>query len=264
MSSHSSKPLLVYDNDCDFCRYWIAQWQHTTDDRIDYAPYQEVASQFPDIPISAFKSSVQLILENGTVHSGAEAVFRALDNTLLLQCYNRLPGFANVSESVYRLVAENRPFFSTLTRWFWGTHTERTAFPLLALAVSPCYRVYLSHRLSVTVGADSRTHRKQRHFTGRTIVDGCSSRGRHIRLSRCTDAALAESVRCLPASLVCWWRCSVSNFNRRLLSHFYFSGFMGILFVACVGRSGFSEFPMGCTAVRDGVFGNFFRAVSDP
>ena len=127
MHSHS-KPLLVYDNDCDFCRYWVAQWQHITGDSIDYAPSEEVAAQFPEIPLSAYESSVQLILEDGTVFSGAEAVFRALDNGLLLWCYNRLPGFAGVSEGVYRLVAQNRPFFSALTRWFWGTHTDRTAF----------------------------------------------------------------------------------------------------------------------------------------
>ena len=126
MQSQSSKPLLVYDNACDFCRYWIAQWQHATGDRIDYAPYQEVAAQFPEIPLSAFENSVQLILENGTVLNGAEAVFRALNNGLLLWCYYHLPGFANVSEAVYRLIAQHRPFFSAITRWLWGTHTEKT------------------------------------------------------------------------------------------------------------------------------------------
>ena len=79
MHPQSSKPLLVYDNDCDFCRYWIAQWQHITGDRIDYAPSQEVAAEFPEIPLSAYENSVQLILQNGTVLSGAEAVFRALE-----------------------------------------------------------------------------------------------------------------------------------------------------------------------------------------
>ena len=130
MQSQSSKPLLVYDNDCDFCRYWIAQWQHITGDSIEYASYQEVAAEFPDIPLSAFENSVQLILKNGTVLSGAEAVLRALNNGFLLWCYNRLPGFASVSERVYRFVAQHRPFFSALTRWFWGTHTERTTFHL--------------------------------------------------------------------------------------------------------------------------------------
>ena len=94
MQSQSRKPLLIYDNACDFCRYWIAQWQHVTGDRIDYAPSQEVATQFPEIPLSAFENSVQLILQNGTVLSGAEAVLRALNNGSFLWCYYRLPGFA--------------------------------------------------------------------------------------------------------------------------------------------------------------------------
>ena len=60
------KPLLVYDNACDFCRYWIAQWQHVTGGHVDYAPYQEVAAQFPEIPLSAFENSVnQAILKSG-------------------------------------------------------------------------------------------------------------------------------------------------------------------------------------------------------
>ena len=126
MQPQSSKPLLVYDNACDFCRYWIAQWQHVTGDRIDYVPYQEVAEQFPDIPLSAFENSVQLILENGTVLSGAEAVLRALNKSSLLWCYYHLPGFAKASETVYRLIAQHRPFFSAITRWLCGTHTERT------------------------------------------------------------------------------------------------------------------------------------------
>lgn len=130
MHPQNSKPLLVYDNDCDFCRYWVAQWQHTTGDRIDYAPSQEVAAEFPEIPLSAFENSVQLILQNGTVLSGAEAVFRALNNALLLWCYYHLFGFKSVSEGVYRFVAQHRPFFSALTRWLWGTHTERTTYYL--------------------------------------------------------------------------------------------------------------------------------------
>ena len=124
MQSQISKPLLIYDNDCDFCRYCIARWRHITQDRIDYAPYQQVAQQFPEIPLSAFQTSVQLILENGEVFSGAEAVLRALNNRFLLWCYKTLPGFAPLSETVYRFVARHRPFFSKMTRCFWGTHSD--------------------------------------------------------------------------------------------------------------------------------------------
>ena len=126
MQSQSRKPLLIYDNACDFCRYWIAQWQHVTGDRVDYAPSQEVATQFPEIPLSAFENSVQLILQNGTVLSGAEAVLRALNNGSFLWCYYRLPGFASLAEAIYNFIAQHRPFFSAVTRWLWGTHTERT------------------------------------------------------------------------------------------------------------------------------------------
>ena len=152
MHPQSSRPLLVYDNDCDFCRYWIAQWQHVTGDRINYAPSQEVAAEFPEIPLSAFENSVQLILQNGTVLSGAEAVFRALNNGFLLWCYYHLPGFVSVSEWFYRFVAQHRPFFSALTRWFWGTHTERTTLHLsrwLFLQALGC--IYLIAFLSLWV-----------------------------------------------------------------------------------------------------------------
>ncbi len=124
MQSKISKPLLIYDGDCEFCRYWIFRWQHVTKDRIDYASYQQVATEFPEIPLSAFQASVKLILENGEVFSGSEAVLRALNNRLLLWCYYSLPGYAPLSEVVYRFVARHRPFFSKVTRWLWRTHSE--------------------------------------------------------------------------------------------------------------------------------------------
>ena len=113
------KPLLVYDGECDFCRYCIARWRHVTAKRICYAPYQEVAAQFPQIPLSAFRTSVQLILPEGTVLSGAAAVFHTFGNRGILWCYNNVPGFAGTTEAVYRFVARHRTFFSALTRRFW-------------------------------------------------------------------------------------------------------------------------------------------------
>jgi hypothetical protein len=75
-----------------------------------------------------------------------------LNNGLLLWCYYHLFGFKSVSEGVYRFVAQHRPFFSTLTRWFWGTHTERTTFYLsrwLFLRALGC--IYLIAFLSLWV-----------------------------------------------------------------------------------------------------------------
>jgi len=152
MNRHRSTPLLIYDNDCDFCRYWIAQWRYVTGDRVDYAPYQEVAAQFPEIPLSAFEASVQLILENGVVLSGAEAVLRALNNGWFLWCYYHLPGFARVAEAIYRFIAQRRRFFWAVTRWFWGTQAERATHCFsrwLFLRFLGC--IYLSAFLSLWV-----------------------------------------------------------------------------------------------------------------
>ncbi len=121
-----SKPLLIWDGDCDFCRAWIARWQRVTGDRLDYAPYSEVASQFPEIPRERFERAVQLVEPDGTWSQGAEAVFRSLahapGNGWPLWLYRRLPGFAAASEWCYRRVARHRPLFARLTQWVWGPH----------------------------------------------------------------------------------------------------------------------------------------------
>ena len=49
----SRKPLLIYDGDCAFCMFWLRYWRRLTGDRVNYAPYQEVAAQFPAIPAAA-------------------------------------------------------------------------------------------------------------------------------------------------------------------------------------------------------------------
>lgn len=122
--SVSNPPVLVYDGDCSFCRFWINAWQARTGNRVVYAPYQQVASRFPQIPVETFHRAVQLILPNGAVFSAAEAVFRALANApgwgWMLWAYDHLPGFAPVSEVSYRVVAAHRDLFYGFTRLGWG------------------------------------------------------------------------------------------------------------------------------------------------
>jgi len=120
------KPLLVFDGDCNFCTLWVRRWQQMTGDRVDYLPSQDpvIAARFPEIPPKHFETAVQLIETDGTVCSGAEAVFRTLawgtDRQWPLRWYAQSKPFANLTEWAYRLVAENRTLFSRLTRWFWG------------------------------------------------------------------------------------------------------------------------------------------------
>jgi len=123
-----ARPLMIFDGDCNFCTLWIRRWQQITGDAVDYLPAQapRIAAQFPEIPRENLATAVQLVETDGMVYQGAEAVFRALAQNPARQwplyAYAASPALANLTEWLYRCVAENRRVFSTLTRWFWGRH----------------------------------------------------------------------------------------------------------------------------------------------
>jgi predicted DCC family thiol-disulfide oxidoreductase YuxK len=127
------KPLMVFDGDCNFCTLWIRHWQQMTGESVDYLPAQDprIAAEFPEIPREQFDTAVQLIESDGSVYSGAEAVFRTLAHNpkrqWLRHFYETSVPFADFTEWAYRLVAENRKFFSLLTHCFWGQHVESPA-----------------------------------------------------------------------------------------------------------------------------------------
>jgi lipase maturation factor 1 len=123
---NAPRPLLVYDGTCGFCRRWIERWKLITGERVEYAAYQDVAASHPEIPLARFAAAVQLILPDGTHCEGAEAVFRSLavvrSHRAWIWMYSRVPGFAPVSEALYRAVAAHRPLLSRVTGWLWGPH----------------------------------------------------------------------------------------------------------------------------------------------
>jgi predicted DCC family thiol-disulfide oxidoreductase YuxK len=124
---------MVYDGDCNFCTIWIRRWQQMTGQSVDFLPAQDpgIPAQFPEIPREQFDTAVQLVESDGTVYSGAEAVFRTLAHSSHrqwpLRLYQDSPFLANITEWAYRQVATHRAFFSLLTRWFWGRHVEPPA-----------------------------------------------------------------------------------------------------------------------------------------
>ncbi len=123
--SHS-KPLLVFDGDCGFCRSWVGYWRAFSGDRVEYQPYQSVAENFPSIPVKQFSQAVHLILPDGQYFSGAEAVFQLMAITpghgAALFLYDRLPGFAAVCEAGYQWVAAHRSFSEKLLKLVWGPY----------------------------------------------------------------------------------------------------------------------------------------------
>lgn len=127
-----AKTLMVFDGECGFCRYWITHWQWMTGDRVDYAPFQEVAATFPDIPEETFARAVVLIEPEGEVVTGAQAVFQAYAHLprrgWLLWLYRHIPGVALVAELVYRWVAAHRTGLGVLTRWLWGFKPQPSTY----------------------------------------------------------------------------------------------------------------------------------------
>jgi predicted DCC family thiol-disulfide oxidoreductase YuxK/uncharacterized membrane protein YphA (DoxX/SURF4 family) len=128
------KPLLVFDGDCQFCRRWIARWENATGDAVDYLPFQDesVASRFPEIPQEDFAEAVHLILPDGSVSSGAEAVFRSLSeggrHRWLLRLYRKASPFADLSELLYEEVALHRTALSKLDRIYSGPGVEPPSY----------------------------------------------------------------------------------------------------------------------------------------
>ena len=151
------RPLAVFDGDCGFCRQWIERWRSRTGPRVDYAPSQEVAPRFPEIPPEAFARAFQLVLPDGRVLEGAAAVLATLDSAPgdgMLSALARVPVLAGLLELAYRLVASHRPAASALTRLLWGRSVEKpTYFAASALflrALGLCYLVaFVSLRVQV-------------------------------------------------------------------------------------------------------------------
>lgn len=122
--SDTAKPLMIYDGDCSFCKAWIEYWRALSGDRVSYAPYQQVADSHPSIPREDFRRAVQLVLPWGEVVSGAHAVFQSLalagNKVWLLRAYQRLPGFAAVTEGAYSVIARHRNLAWRLTKLAFG------------------------------------------------------------------------------------------------------------------------------------------------
>jgi predicted DCC family thiol-disulfide oxidoreductase YuxK len=152
------QPLLIYDGDCRFCMYWIRYWQKLTGPGVTYAPYQEVASEYPEIPVEAFKRAVQYVAPDGRIASGAEAVLLTLDGaggkSFWLTLYRRLPGFAKIAESIYAFIAYHRHALYRPSRWLWGPDYEPPRYDVVSwLFVRSIGLIYLAAFVSFGVQA---------------------------------------------------------------------------------------------------------------
>ena len=261
------QPLVIYDADCDFCRFWIARWRHVTGERADYISSREVGDRFPEIPHEHYQKAVQLVNPDGEVFCGAEAVFRAFAHNArrrwVLGLYQRLPGFAPITEAVYRFIAGHRKFFSAVTRWGWGNQPIRPTFFLTRwLFLRLLGVIYLIAFLSLWTQID-----------GLIGSDGILPAERYL-------SAVREQVgleRYLAFPTLCWLNDS-DAFLHLLCGGGVFLSLLLIVGIAPVlaltglwlfylslvsaGQS-FLGFPVGCAAAGNRFSRDFFRAAAN-
>ncbi len=132
VSNPPLKPLLIWDGDCNFCRLWIERWGEITAGNVEFATYQEAAARFPKVSVDEFQHAIVFIEPDGQVFVAAEAVYRSLacerSREWLAWSYDHLPGFAAVSETLYRLIAGHRKLASAVTGFLWGKDVRRPTY----------------------------------------------------------------------------------------------------------------------------------------
>ncbi len=117
-----SKPVVVYDGDCGFCKLWIIEWKKHLAEKLHYAPSQLVAPRFPSIKPEEFKNAVQLAFPDNTHYGGAHAVYKILSfsdkkwHRGLLPLYEHFFPFKLLSKIGYHFIALHRPLFFSVSK----------------------------------------------------------------------------------------------------------------------------------------------------
>ena len=168
----------------------------------------------------------------------------------------------SVSEGIYRFIAQHRPFFSAVTRWLWGTHTERTTSYFsrwLFLRGLGC--IYLIAFLSLWV-----------QIHGLVGSNGILPAEQYLEAVR----QQLGSVGYYFVPTLFWLNASDACLNFLcaggvLLSFVLIAGFVpnirlsrfvDVLSVACDSWASVSQLPVGCPALRGRIFGNLLRAAA--
>jgi predicted DCC family thiol-disulfide oxidoreductase YuxK len=154
----ASRPLLVYDGDCTFCAFWVRYWQLLTGTSVDYRPYQEVAGLYPGMEVAEFQRASQYITPDGRYAGAAEASFRVLGHApgkeFWLLLYEKLPGFASLSEFVYSIIARHRSAAWRATLVLWGKDFRPPQYGLVAALFTRLFGlIYFSAFVSFGVQA---------------------------------------------------------------------------------------------------------------
>lgn len=113
MRADRTRPTLVYDGDCGFCRRSVdllRRWDR--EQRIALVPFQDQARVAAfGIPLPALAAAMHLVLPDGRVFAGADAVpelLRLLPEKRWLAWAFRIPGMRPVARRLYAWIARRR------------------------------------------------------------------------------------------------------------------------------------------------------------
>lgn len=114
------KNFIIYDDACGFCSQGIERLKKITGTEIDYIGRSQLDASRYGLQEKDLQESIKFIeFPEAKINSGAQAIFKAIAYNkffkLPLYFYNYLPGFALVSEEVYKVIAKNRKGLSACT-----------------------------------------------------------------------------------------------------------------------------------------------------
>lgn len=125
-----AKPVLIWDGERSFCKYWVIHLRKYTKHKVTYRTYQEAGDRFPDIPLMEFRKASRLIEGNGNVFSGPDSLYRSLEYSDKRvwpwhSWYHKYAWFEDISDHGYTFIAKNRSGIFKITKALFGKSPER-------------------------------------------------------------------------------------------------------------------------------------------
>lgn len=105
---------IIYDGACNFCLRQMDRIRRgDRDQAFEFVPYQspDVAVQFPQLAATDFSTGLRIVLPNGTVRRGADAVYeiaRRMPGRRWLAPLYQVPGLKQLARFGYGIIARNR------------------------------------------------------------------------------------------------------------------------------------------------------------
>jgi predicted DCC family thiol-disulfide oxidoreductase YuxK len=132
----SNPPRLVYDGECDFCKWSIRRWRGRLGSRAVFQSWNEAEDLHDSalVPPDAIANGVILVEEGDQVSHGAEAVFRlhhyAPGFRIGKFCYHSIPGFSSLADTGYAWISSRRRICWKVVRLLWGRDPQPVTWVL--------------------------------------------------------------------------------------------------------------------------------------